>query len=294
MCCVVYSRARPRRATRFMLGPEQFLLDHLSLIERIIASIGRRSGLDAAAIEEFAAEVKLRLVADDYAKIRAYKGRSSFATYVSAVVAHILLDLRNHEWGKWHASAEAERLGSVAIELERHLYRDGRTLDDAYAELARKHPEMPRSQVDALSARLPQRMRRRTVELNEASAVVASGDVDSIEHAETAQRISNVVSVHIAALPKDDQLLLRLRFSLGMTVAQISRAQQTDQQALYRRLHKLFDNLRGALEGAGIAARDVADLIGKDTVLDFRPKNDEARPSQGDESEAAGRKKENR
>src|SRR4051812_9186187 len=111
-----------------MLEPEQFFLDHLPLIEQIIASTGRRKGMDAAAIEEFDAEVKLRLVDNDYAVIRTFQERSSFATYISAVVANILLDLRNHEWGKWHASAEAERAGAVALDLEQHLYRDGRSL----------------------------------------------------------------------------------------------------------------------------------------------------------------------
>lgn len=276
-----------------MFEADQFFLDHLPLIEQIIASMGRRNGMNAAAIEEFDAEVKLRLVDDDYAAIRAYQGRSSFATYISSVIARILLDLRNHEWGKWHASAEAARAGAVAIDLEQHLYRDGRSLDEAYAEVVRQHPEVTRAEVDALYVRLRQRVRRRIVQLEEASEEKAAGDAESIHRAETANKISEVMRQQIASLPEADQLLLRQRFDMEMTIPQMAQSLHEDGQSLYRRLYKIFHRLRGALKRAGIAWRDAKDLIGEDRVLlDFRPKKREERPSQESESEAAGRKKE--
>jgi len=276
-----------------MSEPDKVLLENLAEIEEIIASMGRRKSMDAATIEEFAAHVKLRLVSDDYAIIRAYQGRSSFATYMAAVVAHLLLDYRNHEWGKWHASAEAERLGAAAVELERYLHRDGRSLDEAFAELARKNSGICRAEVDALALRLPKRVRRRTVALDEALTVGTIDDHGTVERARAGKTISAVVTANIAKLPDEDQLLLRLRFDSDMSVAQISRSLHLDQQVLYRRLRKLFGELRKALGRAGIAAGDVADLIGKDTVqLDFRLKNADPGPSEEEESGAAGRPKE--
>jgi DNA-directed RNA polymerase specialized sigma24 family protein len=141
--------------------------------------------------------------------------------------------------------------------------------------------------------RLRRRVRRRMVNLEEASAVGITDDSDSLEREQSARKISAVVSQHIETLPEDDQLLLRLRFESEMTVAQISRSLKTDQPLLYRRLYKLFQELRTKLERAGIAAADVAALIGKDTVLlDFRLKNGKVRPSDPEESEAAGQQEE--
>jgi RNA polymerase sigma factor for flagellar operon FliA len=277
-----------------MSEPDKILVENLPLIEQIVASIGRRKGMDAAAIEEFAADVKLRLVSDDYSIIRAFAGRSSFSTYMTSVVARLLLDYRNQQWGKWRASAEAERLGETAIELEQLLYRDCRPPEEAFDELVKKHPELTRPDVDALVVRLRRRVRRRMVGLGEASAVGTAADEGSVQDAQSARRISAVVSAHIETLPDEDQLLLRLRFDSEMTVAQISRSLHIGQQLLYRRLYKLFQALRTDLERAGIEAGDVADLIGKDTVLlDFRLKNANVRPSDEEESEAAGRQKEN-
>src|SRR4051812_37289991 len=105
-----------------------FLLEQLSEIEQIVASICRRRGMDANATEEFTAVVRLKLVEDDYAVIRAYQKRSTFPVYIAAVVRRLLLDHHNREWGKWRTSAEAERLGSLAVALERILYRDHRSI----------------------------------------------------------------------------------------------------------------------------------------------------------------------
>src|SRR5215212_4818774 len=105
---------------------------NLPLIEQVIAMVCRRSGMTADDIEEFAQIAKLRLLENDYAAIRAFQGRSSFSTYIASVVMRILLDHRNHEWGKWRRSAEAERLGALAVDLERLLYRDGRTVEEAF------------------------------------------------------------------------------------------------------------------------------------------------------------------
>jgi RNA polymerase sigma factor (sigma-70 family) len=307
MSRVVYSRA-PISSTNDVPGvdaagvepgsaampePEKFLLDNLALIEQVIASVGRRKGMDAAEIEEFGADVKLRLVSDDYAIIRAFRERSSFATYITAVVARLLLDYRNRQWGKWHASAEAERLGDVAVELEQYLYRDARSLDEAFTELARKHQGLDRAHVEALALRLPRRVRRRTVDLEEAMSLGTTGDADSFLTAQSAAKISAVVSECIDGLAEDDQLLLRLRFDSEMTVAQISRALHIDQQMLYRRFYKLFGELRTLLERGGVAAQDVADLIGKaSAILDFHTKKRKSRPSDEEESGGAGPQKE--
>ena len=68
--------------------------------------------------------VKLRLVENDYAVLRAYEARSKFETFISIVVQRMALDFRIHMWGKWHASAEAKRLGPLAIRLEELLLRN--------------------------------------------------------------------------------------------------------------------------------------------------------------------------
>lgn len=269
-----------------MSEPSEFLLRNLPQIEQIIVAICRRSGMSAEEAEEFAAEVKLRLVDDDYAVIRAFQNRSSFEVYIAAVVKRLLLDYRNKEWGKWRTSAEARRLGPLAVDLERLLYRDGRTVAECNVLLAARYPGTTPAEIDRLVVRLPARMPRRKVDLEHAQDVAAARDRTDPIRNDTARRVSAVVMRFLDALPDEDQLIFQLRFHANMTVAQIARALHIEQQLLYRRLYRHFEVLRGDLTQIGISAHDMEELIGNDIVpLDFRWKNEHSRPS-GDENES--------
>jgi RNA polymerase sigma factor for flagellar operon FliA len=244
--------------------------------------------MDADATEEFAAIVRFKLVDDDYAVIRAFRNRSPFPVYIAAVIKRLLLDHWNREWGKWRPSAEAERLGPLAVALERILYRDRRSLDDAAMLLANTFPGVSRAELETLAAHLPPRLQRRKVNIEEASHIQAGSAAGGPLQREMAVRISAIVVSFIARLPEHDQLLLRLRFHAEMTVAQIARALREDQQALYRQLQKHFKALRVQLTAEGVAAGDVEALIGNDgVVLDFDWKKRDRQLSEPDDRDVA-------
>lgn len=275
---------------RVMVDPKEFLVENLALIQDVVSSIGWRKGMNAAEIEEFAAEVRLRLIDNDCAIVRRFNGRSSFKTYIAAVIVNIYLDERNRQWGKWHPSAEATKAGSLGVDLERLIVRDGKTVEEALVELAPTYPDVTTARLQELALRFPPRTRRRIVSLEEARDVETGGHRRDPERNETAQRISTVVKAFIDALPENEQDLLKLRFASEMTVAQISRALHIDQQTLYRSFYKHFAGLRAVLEKAGVSAQDIESLIGNDTVLlDFHLKKPDPRPSDGGEGEDKGR-----
>lgn len=267
--------------------PIDLLTSNLAVIDRAVAFACRRYRLDASDAEEFAAIVRLKLIENDCAILRAYEQRSSFATYISIVVQRMALDYRIHMWGKWHPSAEAKRLGGLALELEQLLHRDGRTLDDALAILAPRHERVTRASLASLAARLPVRApARREVDLDAAApvAVTRAASVEepllAAERRRTSERVSSIMSALIERLPDDDRLLLQLRFEGGMTVAQIARSLGLDQKLTYRRIDRRMRDLREELARAGIAPGDVRDLIGGDeAVLHFDLGKREPRPS---------------
>lgn len=277
------------------LEPHVVLTANLPVVERAIAFAARRYRLDRSDAEEFSAIVKLRLVENDYAIVRAYEERCSFATYMSVVVQRMALDDRIHAWGKWHASAEAKRLGPAAVELEQLHHRDGRTLEDAIAIVAANHEDATRDGLHAIARRLPARApRHRVVGLEEVPDAVASkaGDVEepllADERRRASERLSTIMSAAIARLPEDDRLILQLRFEGGLTVAQIARSLGLDQKLTYRRIERNMRDLKLELQRSGIAAADVFDLIGRDeALLRFDLGKREPRPSIGRDEKAA-------
>ena len=275
------------------LEAPELLTSNLALIERAVAFACRRYRLDATDEEELRSIVHLRLVENDYTILRAYEQRSSFATYISIVVQRMALDYRIHAWGKWHASAEAKRLGALAVELEQIVRRDGRTLDEAFSLLAPKHDGVTRDSLQALLARLPERAaRHREVDLEEAEPIAVT-DVDepliAHERRTDAERLSSLMNGLMARVPDDERLILQLRFEGGMTVAQIARALGLDQKLTYRRIERRMRDIKEELLHAGISAHDVLDLIGRDeSLIRFDVGKQDPRPSiPGDERTSA-------
>src|SRR5689334_6294840 len=139
------------RTPRLMSEPSELLLQNLAMIQQIILTVCRRNGLDPDETDEFAGVVRLRLVEDDYAVLRAFRGRSTLKTYLTAVIMRLLLDHRRQEWGKWRNTALAERLGDAAMELERLLHRDERPLEEALSIAGSRHPELTRADLVELA-----------------------------------------------------------------------------------------------------------------------------------------------
>jgi RNA polymerase sigma factor (sigma-70 family) len=276
-----------------MTNPRDTFLEHLPLIEQIIRSVGRGRRMNLSEIEDFESYAKLRLIENDYTIIAKFKGRSAFGTYLTTVISRFLNDYRDHEWGKWRNSAEAKRLGPLALELERLLARDQRSLEECFIELAPRYPEATRSSLEKLAARFPVRHRRRMVRLEDAEEPKVEGDEAAIENRQFGALVSSIVSGFISRLPKDDQYIFQLRLENDMPILQIAKAIHEDGQSLYRRLQKHFADLRVELEKAGISAADLAALNDPDgSLLDFRPKTEAPCPS-NNEKDPEGAPEEN-
>jgi RNA polymerase sigma factor for flagellar operon FliA len=255
---------------------ERLFLHELAAIERTIQFACRRGGLRDNA-DDFSSYVKLKLIENDYAVIRKHDRRSSFAAFISIVVQRLLLDYRVREWGKWHASAHARRLGEAAIAVEAMLHRDGRTIDEALPALLRRWPELTRCQVEEIARTLPAHSRRpRPVDLDHAAEAIGS-DATSVAEAafeadrlQLSRKIAELVRSFMALLDEHDRLIFRFRFEAGLSVAEISRVRHIEQKPLYRQIDRMLLALRGQLEKAGIHAEDVEEILAsRNTDLDF-------------------------
>lgn len=255
---------------------EQLLVENLDLIERLIRFICRNK-LDPAEVEEFSAWVKLRLVDHHYAILRKFERRCSLPTYLTVVIKRLFSDYQIHLHGKWHTSAKALQTGTWAVDLERLLHRDRKTLDEAIAILQTAEGAPSRAELEKLAAQLPPRPVRASFvnaddvaqdlavseEATEAGAMAGDRQV-------TVNKITKTMRASLAALTSEDLSILRMVFVQEMTVADIARALHVEQKPLYRRIEAIRKSLRKQLVSAGIRSSDADDIVGHhDTRLDF-------------------------
>jgi RNA polymerase sigma factor (sigma-70 family) len=250
--------------------PADLLVRYLPRIEAIARLLAFRRRLDEGSTEEFRAHLVLRLVENDYAILRMFRGRSSLERYLTIVAARVLNDFLNHQWGKWRASATAHRLGPLAVALEQCLYRDQRPLDEALAVVRGKFPDVADDELRAIVDELPRRERSRLVSIDAAMNVPDDSAEDTLERAGEARRISELIRAFINKLPDDDRVALRLRFAAGHTAPEIARMVHRKPFQIYERIERHLRQLRTELEAAGIQATDIDAVIGDDHLaLDF-------------------------
>jgi RNA polymerase sigma factor for flagellar operon FliA len=247
---------------------EALFLSHLGTIERITGATCSRRGLAGDDSADCASWVKSRLIEDDYAILRKFRGESSITTYLTVVIAMLVRDYRVRRWGRWRPSAAARRMGTVATRLEKLVYRQGYRLDEA-AELLRSRGETDLSDREIVTAfkELPPRAPLRPVDVGPeplAAAQAAGGaeDVVESEAAATERRsIERAVARGLERLAPQDRLVLRMRFWAGSTVADIARGLGVPQKPLYRQIERALAQLRSELETAGVSRERVRDLL---------------------------------
>ena len=246
------------------------LVEQLPKIERICLFVCRRYSLGGEEVADFTSWVKLKLVEDDYAVMRKFRRESAVATYLTVVIAMLLRDYRVQRWGRWRPSAAALRAGALAVRLETLVRRDGMRLDEV-GELLRTAGETTLSdrELARLLADLPFRSPLRPMEagpelLEQAPSASAADElVVSGEAAAERGATERAIAAALEQMPPEEQVILRMRFWEGATVADISRALGIPQKPLYRRLERALAELRRKLEREGVSRERASELLGE-------------------------------
>ena len=247
------------------LPPDQLFLKSLPLIEKLIAFACRQSRFGREDAEDFASCVKIKLIEDDYGVFRKYEGRAKLDTFLGVIILNYAKDYRDHLWTKHRASAEAKRLGDVAVRLERLRVRDKYTFDEACQILrVNQGVEMSVEELAKLWEKLPPRPGRHMVGeegLQDEADRRPQPEQAVQEKEKEVERRRVMMGLHraLSTLSKDDQLLVkrRTRFS----VAEIARTDKVEQKPLYRRLEKIYKALEKALAREGVRRENVKESL---------------------------------
>jgi RNA polymerase sigma factor (sigma-70 family) len=249
---------------------QRLLLEHLGLIDQIVQTTGRRRHLSREQ-EDFAGYVRLHLIENDYAVLRKFQNRSSLRTYLVAVIERLSLDFCVEQWGRWRPSAVADRLGPVAVLLERLVHRDGHTLEEALEMVLTDHASsMSPGELRAIWAQLPTRVKPTEVGEEAAAAIGADqsseSNVDDAERRAGIERLERTLRSSFAAIPDTDRVVLALRYDQGLPIVEIARLTGSSVPTLHRRLDRTIKELKRALTDAGFDPREVAGLIGHASI----------------------------
>jgi RNA polymerase sigma factor for flagellar operon FliA len=249
--------------------PEELFLANLDLIEKLLAGLARRHHASDEEREEFTSELYLKLITDDYAVFRKFEGTSTLKTYLTTVAANAFLDFREKNWGKWRPSAAAKAMGPVAILMERLIYRDGMSFDQACQILWTNHRVTASVQeLIEIWKRLPVRTPRHMEGEDVIQFLPDDGEgpeeqaLDREQRARR-ERVRAVLQKALQELPAEDRLIVKLVVLESVKIVTVARILKTEQKPLYRRIEKILKTLRRALEREGVRWKQLADLFNR-------------------------------
>ncbi|HJW96072.1 MAG TPA: sigma-70 family RNA polymerase sigma factor [Thermoanaerobaculia bacterium] len=246
------------------------------LIDALIDRVCRHAHMRPADAEDFGSVVKLALIEDDYAILRAWEQRSALSTYLTVIIQRLHADERSRTLGRWEPSAEARRIGKIGVLVESMIVRDGRSLDDVLPRLNAIEPALTIDQINEIVARLPKRTGRpKGIPLDDVETEIPSveeADARALasELGKLSDKASRIVRDALAGLPLQDRMIVRLRFGEAMSIADISRMMNVPQRPLYRKMESVLEHLRRALTQAGIRRSSANIVVGSPIQsLDF-------------------------
>ncbi|HVH13244.1 MAG TPA: sigma-70 family RNA polymerase sigma factor [Longimicrobium sp.] len=255
-----------------LLNAEAVFLEHLGTIDRAAAKAARRYGLWGQDAEDFIAWVRLKLMEQDYVAFHKFRGEADWKTYLTMVVLRLASGYSREQRGRWRPSAAAERHGPPAPQLEMLVHRDGLTVPQAGETLRTAGATaLTDLELARLLATLPERQPMRPVEVPSESVLEgapgpsrADAGADGWEDDASRDGLMATLRRVMEGMPREDALIVRWHFEEGRSVADVARALGLDQKAQYRRVPRLRDTLRAALERAGVSASEVRELLDRE------------------------------
>ena len=245
---------------------QRFFVENLTAIDRVVNAVAQRHRLTAEGRDELHSLVRLRLVENDYATLRAFEHRSSLATYLTVVITRIFLNERTRAWGRWRPSAEARRLGPVAMLMDRLITRDGYRLDEAITILQTNHRvEMSDNEIRRLWTSLPDRGQATVVPVDAALDVAAPNTapigVELRGRDSDRARVEAAVRLAMSRLTSRERLLMGLYFQHGLSFAAMAGRLGGSRGTIHRHVARILDGFREALGEKGLQWEDIRGLL---------------------------------
>lgn len=246
----------------------RLLEDNMAAVGDAVRFVASRNRLSTDMTEELNSRALLHLINHDYAVLRQWRRECSLQTYLTTVIAHVFLDLRNKEWGKAKPPAIARRMGPVALALWRLTHRARLSFDEAAKALHADHAVVAtRDELWDIYAKLPAPSSRYFVGVGELAEMEQPGAdaevlVEQIERRRLAAKVERGLAAALDGLGDEDRLILKLFFYDNLFLAEIARSLRIDQPRLYPRFWALMARLRKSLEGQGLSVDDVRAITG--------------------------------
>ena len=244
---------------------KSFFESNLSITDEVIKKYCTRHHIVGDEADECNSYVYEKIIENDYQKIREFKGKSSYKTYITVVISRILID-RMRSSGRWRSSQKALKIGKEAVILEELVFRKKYSFEQAYNTLTTNHNISIEREKAYEIITLLQRKRLtsalpRDVELTDdvSDKKVTLPDEAAInkETSKIKGQLDDIVSKMRNLLSNEERLLLRMRFEDNFKISEIARVLKKDRDDIDRKLKAILTKFKEEIVSRNISIDDI-------------------------------------
>lgn len=207
-----------------------------------------------------------RLKADDYKRLRAFKGKSKLNTYLYTLINSLVIDFRRKKFGRRRIPSGVAKLGKWAEAVYRFVCWQRFSFDDAYDFLrvdglfAGSYIEFIKQSEPIRKAPCRENPAFQSIDGTRESSLKNASDNSAnpleflIQRLDRERRIKalKIIRQVTAEMPEDDQLLVRLVYGSEQSVSAAARVIGISGSTAGKRLKSLLAKFREKLLAEGI------------------------------------------
>ncbi len=163
-----------------------------------------------------------KLMVNNYAMINAFKGRSTFKTYLFSIVTRLTIDFHRHRYGKTSKKSNPEQPPPKKLRLKIVSVIDPENMSD---------------------------------EEHLAETVM------NREDEEAKKRLEGIVKSQLSELSPEDRLLLKMKYEDNFKVSEIAEILKLDQKKTYRKINTLLSNFKEVFIKEGFNINNILDTL---------------------------------
>lgn len=234
------------------------LQSRIPLIEDVILFHSCRGRLTFLEREEFRSFAIEKLLENDCARLRKFEGRSSLRSFVSVVVANLLVDYWESLGKRRRPSSTAKSFAPEGVWLERYL-GSGYGISETVELVKANHGSLlSEDELFHIVLRLPPR-RMQPARVAESLADDLGSDAESPERLFEARdedasraRIEDELERALSTLSPEERVYVQMRFEDGSKINEIAKSFHLPERPFYRRFQRTLRRLRRELEASGV------------------------------------------
>jgi RNA polymerase sigma factor (sigma-70 family) len=257
---------------------KSFLEANYQIIQDLIIKVCRKYRKNE---DDFSSYVFEKLTANDYKKIRTFKGKASPRTFMTGVISRLAIDFHRTIEGRRKVSEKAKTLGRAAIELEKLVLDDGYSTDQAIVILV-ENSDYSISKDNAYKIASELKLDKKSTERKEKRSAKnpSTGSLEVLEYISNTKSISpekvlikeeilnkkdkidKLVIKMIEKLTNEERLIIKMKFySDGKPVSAIARVLNRERNYIDEKIKRIVREFKKNLLSMGFGINDVKDVL---------------------------------